>query len=123
MSNQNHAIKQLKSLKKSIGKQGKSGLKARITFFCVAVGAGLKEALVSYDLFDQHNLGERDLCTCFEMQDGSEVVHGIISKTQNDPTLERMIKKEYGQEFFKGWVATFNDIENRDVSGEQLSFL
>lgn len=123
MQNKNHAINQLKRLKTPIGKQGKAGLKARITFFCVAIGSGLKDALVNYDLFDQHNIGERDLCTCFEMHDGDAVVHGIISETKKNPNLERMIKKEYGKDFFKSWVTTFNNIENRTISGEQLSFI
>ena len=71
MVNENKAISQLKRLKTTIGEQGKAGLKARIKFFCVAIGSGLKESLVNYDLFDQHNIGERDLCTCFEMYDGN----------------------------------------------------
>ncbi|GAA5138439.1 hypothetical protein [Thalassotalea piscium] len=123
MNNKNNAISQLKRLKKPMGKQGEAGLKARIEFFCVAIGSGLKESLVNYDLFDQHNLGERDLCTCFEMHDGDDVVHGIISETKKNPTLERMIKKEYGNDFFKSWLMTFNDIENREKLGVQLSFI
>ena len=71
MNNKTYVIKQLKTLKKNIGKQGQSGLEARIAFFCVAIGSGLKDALVNYDLFEQHNLGERDLCTCFEMHLGT----------------------------------------------------
>ncbi|MCI2286080.1 hypothetical protein L3081_24980 [Colwellia sp. MSW7] len=104
MNNKAYVIKQLKTLKKNIGKQGQSGLEARIAFFCVAIVSGLKEALNSYELFDKHNLGERDLCTCFEMHDGDEVVHGIISQAKKNPLLDRMIKREYGEEFFKGHV-------------------
>jgi hypothetical protein len=123
MFNKSHAISKLKRLNKLIGKQGEKGLEARIEFFCVAIGSGLKDALVSYDLFEQHNIGERNLSTCFEMYDGNRVVHGIISNARSDSNLEQMIKKEYGNSFFKEWETTFHDIENREVIGEQLSFI
>lgn len=123
MLNKDHAISQLKRLKKPIGQSGKKGLKARIDFFCIAIGSGLKQALINYDLFDQHNIAERDLYTCFEMHDGNLVVHGIISKALTDNQLKQMIKKEYGCSFFKGWLITFNDIENSKLSGRQLSFI
>lgn len=123
MFNKNHAISKLKRLNKLIDKQGNKGLEARIEFFCVAIASGLKDALVSYELFDKYNLSERNLSTCFEMFDGNRVVHGVISKARNDSDLERMIKQEYGITFFKEWETTFHDIENREVIGEQLSFI
>lgn len=49
MTNNNEAITQLKRLKKPMGKLGKTGLKARIDFFCTAVGSGLKQPLTQYE--------------------------------------------------------------------------
>ncbi len=101
-------IKTLKQLKRQIGEQGVKGLKARINFLITTFTYQLKEDLVAYNLFDVHNLGERDFDTCLEMFDGDEVVSGVMAAASQNPHLKESIKLSLSPEGYQYWQGIYN---------------
>jgi hypothetical protein len=105
------AIAKLKRLKVKVSLVGDKGLKARVDFICTTFKFDLKEFLVSYELFDEHNIGERDFDTCFEMHDGDSVIHEIIKQANKSYWLKLMLKKGLGAECYNEWVLVFERAE------------
>ena len=126
-SNTSKAILKLKRLKPKIGLAGEKGLKHRIDFIATVLIHQLKDELTSYQLFDEHGIGERDFDTCFEMHDGELVIHGLVGLAKKNYWLKANMKKAFGTVCFKDWVVTHDNIEAKHVKGahepsqEQLS--
>jgi hypothetical protein len=106
-SSQMEAISKLKKLKSKLGQKNP---KHRIDFALTVFKAGLYQDLIAYDLYDKYGLGGRDLDTCFEMNDGEVVVHGIMTVAQEDLDMERNIKKTGS---WNSWMETFSKQEKQ----------
>jgi len=109
---QTKGIKKLKNLKTKISLEGIKGLKFRIEFASTAFANDLKEDLTNHELFDKHNIGERDFDTCFEMYDGDQVVHGIIKAAEQDPILKSKLKTSLGPQYYKEWFLIFERVKH-----------
>lgn len=105
---QMEAIAKLKKLKSKLAQKGP---KHRIDFAQTVFKAGLYRDLIEYNLYDTYGLGERDFDTCFEMNDGAVVVHGVMKAAQSDADLERNIK-ETGS--WDSWMETFSKQEKQE---------
>lgn len=101
-------IKKLVKLKAEIGEL--NSREARIDFLATVFAGGLQQQLISYDLFDEFTIGERDYDTCFEMRDGEEVITGLIKKCHGDYWLRVMLKKQIGEDGFLEWVSIYERI-------------
>lgn len=106
-SNKSKAIAKLKRLKSKIGLSGGKGLKARVDFLVAVFTHKLKAELNSYQLFDEHNLGERDFDTCLEMHDGDLVVHGLIKASTKNYWLKFNLKRQLGVECYGHWLDVY----------------
>ena len=113
---QSKAIKKLKELKESISLTGEQGLQSRIEFVCIAFDYNLKEDLIRYELYDQHYLGEREYDTCFEMNDGDLVVHGIINKAKTNSKFKSKLKSLMGAEYYNEWVLVFERVKESNLA-------
>lgn len=114
-SNKAKAITKLKRLKAQIALTDSKGLKSRIDFIATVFTHQLKTELNSYQLFDEHNIGERDYDTCFEMHDGDLVVHGLIRLAKKNYWLKASIKKSLGVTCYTQWVEVYDRIESLDT--------
>lgn len=112
-TNRATAVAKLKSLKNTIGMEGAKGLKSRIDFIATVFIHGLKSELNSYQLYDEHNIGVRDFDTCFEMNDGDLVVHGLIKLAKKNYWLKANLKKELGVSAYASWVQIYDRIDTR----------
>lgn len=111
----NFGLEILKGLKSKIGEAAntQSGKAARVEFVATVYLYGLVDSLRNYDYFETHNLGERDLDTCFEMGDGAEVIHGVIAKAKAEPALMSCLIDTIGSEQLKVWIQKFEQVENQ----------
>lgn len=121
------ALEKLKHLKSQIGLAGEKGLRARIEFLAIVFIHQLKTELTAYQFFDEHNIGERDFDTCFEMNDGNLVVHGLIKETLKNNLLNINLQEQLGITNYSRWRALYESLEpinNRastDASEGQLA--
>ncbi|ELP6118974.1 TPA: hypothetical protein I7730_16090 [Vibrio vulnificus] len=107
----NSFINILKRRKMKIRSDDESGTKHRIDFMIILLKSGLYKELMRYDLFDEHNIGERDVDKCFEMGDGREVVHGILEACKGDLWLRVSMNRELEEQQLKHW----NEISQRHL--------
>jgi len=121
------AITKLKRLKPKTGQLGVKSLKARVDFVATVFIFDLYHPLIRYELFDKHNIGERDYDTCFEMYDSSSVIHGIINLAHKNYWLKCKLKEHIGFDNYKQWQQTFTCVENavdfKAPSDNQLEFI
>ena len=108
------AIKALRKLKRRIGMAGSIGFKARVEFLKIVFLNHLKLKLTSYALFDEHNIGERDYDTCFEMHDGDEVIHQIISDAKENERLFQTLSSQIGDAAWNEWLNVFDRVSQND---------
>ncbi|MBE8233139.1 MAG: hypothetical protein HAW67_05330 [Endozoicomonadaceae bacterium] len=113
------AINTLKKLKSPIGLEGIKGLKNRIKFLITTFNSELHSKLCHYELYDAHNIGERDFDTCFEMKDGDKVVHGVIKASKKNLWLRHMLIQQLTKEGYERWLNTYNEVESHTTE-EQL---
>ncbi len=122
-SNKAKAIAKLKRLQSKIALADSKGLKSRIDFLATVFTHQLKTELNSYQLYDEHNIGERDYDTCFDMHDGDLVVHGLIVLAKKNYWLKANLKKEIGITCYTQWVGVYERIESSigmESQSEQL---
>ncbi|APD92062.1 hypothetical protein BM525_19460 (plasmid) [Alteromonas mediterranea] len=117
-SNTSKAISKLKRLKSKIGLADDKGRKHRIDFIATVLIHQLKDELNSYQLFDEHGIGERDFDTCFEMHDGDLVVHGLVALAKKNYWLKANMKKAFGPACFNDWVATYKNVEANAITAQ-----
>lgn len=101
------AITKLKKLKPRLGDKKPTH---RIEFARTAYKEGLIGDLRSYELFDDFGIGERDLDSCFEMNDSNVVVHALMKEAQSEPELESNIK---AHEDWARWMAIYKSEEKQ----------
>lgn len=111
IKNKNKAINKLKRLKAKIAIDGAEGLKHRVDFLVTTFTHQLKDELNSHLLFDEHNIGERDYDTCFEMFDGDLVIHKLITLSKKEYWLKANIKKGLCDSSYKHFLAVYERIE------------
>lgn len=99
------AAKQLQKIasSKSFKGTGKRGVNKRIEFLDLLNKSMLFEKVLRYELFDEFNIGERTIDTCFEMGDSVEVIAGIITKANCDPELLKAMKANHGEALIEDW--------------------
>lgn len=117
-------IKSLVALKAKIYKAEQSHkctLKLRVAFATLVYESALYNRLTRYELFDDHGIGQRCLDSCFEMGDGDEVVHAIMSNAKKNFWLKVQLVNFSG-EVMPHWEATYAKVENkRQVSKTQAN--
>lgn len=101
-------IKELKSLKPKLTSKNP---KYRIQFAIKILVNGLYDRMMSHELFD-YGLSGRDFDACFEMNDGSEVVHGIVSEALHSKQLEFAVR-ELGPKVWDSWHQTYQDLNKQ----------
>ena len=67
---------------------------------------------------DKFNISARDLDTCFEMGDGSTVVHGIVQAALKDQFLKEQIDST-GSQVWKLWHETYEFVEKANAAINQ----
>ncbi|MGR5347315.1 hypothetical protein [Vibrio mediterranei] len=107
-------IRELRTLKSAIRLDGSKGTKARVRFIILAFESGLHDSINRYELFDEHDLGERDIDNCLEQSDSAEVVHRILKEMNSDPTLNTIISSHLGCEVLDHW----RSISERFISSQ-----
>lgn len=103
-------LKAIKKLQKLKGKIGSEDAEPRIEFAKTLLSSGLYQELISHELMDKFNISARDLDTCFEMGDGSTVVHGIVQAALKDQFLKEQIDST-GSQVWKLWHETYEFVE------------
>lgn len=111
-------ISKMKRLKAKLFKADSQ--KNRINFVITAFISGLYSALVSYKLFDMHNIGARTLDVCFEAEDSDLVIHAVIKASQKDYWLKRNIQQQLGVGFER-WQEIYNQVEHRHESTQNAA--
>ena len=101
------AAKKLKqiSLTKAFNNVGSNGTKKRIEFLTLLHKSKLFKAVRRYELYDDFQIGERTIDTCFEMHDGDEVVKGLLLNANDDVVLMKSLVSDYGQPLLDEWKA------------------
>lgn len=80
--------------------------KSRVEFVVLAYRHRLASEISTYQLWDYgfDGLGERALDSCFEMNDGQEVVMALLDAARKDNFLDA-IREQVGGSCFEKWSA------------------
>lgn len=103
------AINKLKRLKPKLDSKIPA---SRIEFATTVFKFDLYDEIRSYDLYDDFGLSDRDLDTCFEMNDGDIVVHGIMKTAIANPIMEGCIRAT-GSSVWDSWLKTYKTHETQ----------
>jgi hypothetical protein len=106
----------ISTLKKLKGKLGNVSPNGRIQFLTTIVRHGLYLD-VSRHLLHDDGISERDLDTCFEMNDSNAVIHGVVTIALKDPELKAQIS-ELGELTWERWLDVYGkmECENNQIS-------
>lgn len=100
-------IKQLQELKPQLDS---ASPKPRIEFAILVFKFDLYREFISYEIYDEFGLGERDFDTCFEMNDGDVVVHGVMVEALQHDGMRRIISA-LGAAIWDAWMVTYTKTE------------
>ena len=101
------SIRRLKKLKPRLGG---ANPQARIEFASLVFQNDLYRDIVSYEMYDEFNLGGRDLDCCFEMWDGEIVVHGVMVNALNNQSV-RIGIESMGGDVWNRWLDIYTKNE------------
>lgn len=113
-------ISKMKRLKAKLFKADSQ--KNKINFVITAFISGLYSALVSYKLFDMHNIGARTLDACLEAEGREEVIHAVMKASQKDYWLKRNMQQQLGSGF-ETWQEIYQQVELRHETTQNASKL
>lgn len=116
------AIRKLKVLLPKTHKTTPAGLVSRYSFVSLVFRSGLYRELLDGELYDLYHLSERDLDTCFEMYDGSDVVAEVIRQASVDSLLKTMLAECLSKETLETWTTTVNEVRERNISPQSTLF-
>ena len=83
----------------------------RVEFANIVYRFNLYKDIESFALYDMYGVSPRDLDACFEMGDGSLVVHGFVSSALKDNVLIDNFILSHGIKVWEHWLNTYIDIE------------
>ncbi|MGI2039677.1 hypothetical protein ACRN9Z_16600 [Shewanella frigidimarina] len=89
---------QLKTLKPTLG----TSFNSRVKFIVLCLTHQLTTAVIRYEYYDSHGIGERDFDTAFEMNDATEVTREVIRRLGS--SAESIIDRELGQGTYQHWL-------------------
>ncbi|MCY9874786.1 hypothetical protein [Vibrio barjaei] len=112
-------LTKLKKLKSKIRRNDKPSTTHRVQFMVLLFENEIHNKVLRYELFDEHNIGERDVDTCFEMGDGREVLSGLVDKASNDFEFEMKVRTQIGSTLFENWKEIVS--KQRETSEPQLN--
>jgi hypothetical protein len=77
----------LKALLPQTSKETALGREARVEFVKTIWLAGILSEVRNYAFYDIFDVGDRQYDTCFEMGDGTEVMHALVRKARRSKAL------------------------------------
>ena len=103
------AIRELKALKSKLGEESPE---ARIKFAATVFKFDLYDDIRSYELYDKYGISDRDFDTCFEMYDGSRIVHSVMKEALKNKIMESCIRST-GDGVWDSWLKTYKKEETQ----------
>lgn len=87
----------LKALLPQTSKETILGREARVEFIKTIWLAGIMSEVKDYAFYDIFDVGDREYDTCFEMGDGTQVMHALVRKTRRSKALRAEAVRLYSE--------------------------